>query len=128
MAQTIPQRTISVSILGTDNDAQVLYNYSSPITGLTYTNSPQCDLLCNQPSYSLFVLDYAATRNGWAIVNITPYGDSPALAQTPGAYNLSILTFNPYTAQDTYRFYINYHNTITGAKISIDPQEGNVPP
>jgi hypothetical protein len=127
MPQTIPQRSISITILGTDKDAQVVYNYASPITGLTYTNAPACDMLCNQPSYSLFVLDFPTTGNGWTIVDITPKGDSPTLSQTAGAYNLSILTFNPHTTEDTYRFYINYRNSITGAKISVDPQEGNIP-
>jgi hypothetical protein len=127
MAQTIPQRTVTITVVGTDDKSSILYNYVSPITGLSYTNSPTCDLLCNQPSYSLFVLDYISTLNGWVIVDTSPHGDSPVLSQVPGAYNLSILTFNPHTNDDTYRFYINYRNTITGARISVDPQEGNIP-
>jgi hypothetical protein len=127
MPLTTPQRTISVTIIGTDKEAQVVYSYLSPVSGLSYINSPLCDLVVNQPVYCLFVLDYASTMNGWTICDTSPYGDSPPLAQTAGALNLSILTYNPHTTEDTYRFYINYRNTITGAKIAIDPQEGNIP-
>lgn len=127
MAQTIPQRLVSITVVGTDDRSSVVYTYSSPITGLSYNNAPTCDIESNQPTYSLFVLDYVSTMNGWVIVDTSPRGDSPVLSQVPGAYNLSILTFNPHTTEGTYRFYINYRNTITGAKISIDPQEGNIP-
>jgi hypothetical protein len=127
MPLTTPQRTLSITVIGTDKEAQVVYSYLSPVTGLSYINSPTCDLLVNQPVYCLFVLDYASTMNGWTIFDITPYGRSPELSQTPGALHLSILTYNPHTTEDKYQFYINYHNTVTGAKISIDPQEGNIP-
>jgi hypothetical protein len=127
MRQTTPQRTIMISINGTGEDAQVFYSYLSPISGLSYIDAPICDLQCNQATYCLYVLDFASTLNGWEIIDISPYGASPILPQMKGANNLSIQTFNPYTSPTTYRFYINYQNSITGKKISIDPQEGNIP-
>jgi hypothetical protein len=127
MQLTTPQRTITISLLGTDQDTQAFYSYLSPVTGQSYIDAPLCDLLVNQPVYCLFVLDYASTMSGWTIVDTSPYGRSPALEQTPGALNLSVLTYNPHTTTDTYRFYINYLNTITGTTVSIDPQEGNIP-
>jgi hypothetical protein len=127
MTLATPQRTITISIIGTDKDAQVFYSYLSPVTGQSYINAPKCDLVVNQPVYCLFVLDYASTISGWTIVDTSPYGNSPPLAQTPGALNLSILTYDPHTTDDIYRFYINYLNTVTGVPISIDPQEGNIP-
>lgn len=128
MALPAPQRTITISILGTDGEAQVLYSYWSPISGLTYQNSPVCDIKCDQPTDCLFVLDFEATRRGWTIVNTTPRDKSAALEQVPGAKHLSILTINPYTSLDTYNFYIHYRNSVTGAKLAVDPQEGNIPP
>ncbi|MGK5066458.1 hypothetical protein D3C81_138250 [compost metagenome] len=123
-----PQRTITISILGTDHNAQALYSFWSPLSGLSYQNSPSCDINCNQPTDCLFILDFEATRHGWTIVNTTPKGSSPVLEQVPGARHLSVMTINPYTSLDTYNFYINYRNTITGAELAIDPQEGNIPP
>ncbi|APA68743.1 MULTISPECIES: hypothetical protein [unclassified Janthinobacterium] len=128
MAFTTPQRTITISIIGNDQNAQVRYSYWSPITGLTYQQSPICDLTSKQATYCLFLLDYESTRNGWTIVNTSPNGTSPVLAQVAGAYNLSVMTINPYTTLDTYNFYINYRNALTGIEVSFDPQEGNIPP
>ncbi|MGJ9416289.1 hypothetical protein ACHAC9_00780 [Massilia sp. CMS3.1] len=127
MSLTTPQRIITISIIGTGKDAQAFYSYLSPVTGQSYINAPLCDLLVNQPVYCLFVLDYASTMSGWTIVNTSPYGRSPELSQTPGALNLSVLTYNPHTTEDKYQFYINYLNTITNVTIGIDPQEGNIP-
>lgn len=128
MSLTIPQRTITISINGADQNARVTYTYLSPISGASFTNAPNCDLSCNQPTYCLYLLDFTASQNGWTIVKTSPNQDSGALSQVPGPFNLSLLTFNPYTATDTYRFYIHYLNMMTGAKICFDPQEGNIPP
>lgn len=128
MPQAIPQRIITITINGNDNDAQVLYTYQSPVTGQSYVNSPNCDMEVNRAIYSLFVLDYATTLNGWAIKQTSPYQGSAVLSQVPGAFNLSLLTFNPYTTEHLYRFYIHYRNSITGAEIARDPQEGNLQP
>lgn len=127
MPSTVPQRTISISITGTDKDAQVRYSYWSPVTGESFLNAPICDLSCNQPTYCLYVLDFMATQNGWSITGTSPNGDSPVLTQVPGAYHLSVLTFNPHTTDTQYRFFINYHNSLTGVDIQFDPQETNIP-
>lgn len=127
MQLTTPQRSITLSLSGTGKDAQATYSYWSPVYGTTHVNAPVCELSCNQATYCLYLLDYAATQNGWTIVKTSPREGSGALCQVPGAFNLSILTYNPYTVDATYRFYIHYLNTMTGVSIAIDPQEGNIP-
>jgi hypothetical protein len=127
MAHSTAQRTITLSINGSDKDAQVFYTYTSPVTGLSYVDAPVCDLLCNQPINCLFLLDYLSTLNGWTIIDTTPNG-TPALEQVAGARRLSIMTINPYDTPGTYKFFINYKNELTGAVIHRDPQEGNIPP
>lgn len=128
MPQAVPQRVITISINGTDHEANVAYTYQSPITGQSYANAPICDMVVDRAIYSLFVLDYISTLNGWTITQTTPYQDSPTLLQVAGALNLSLLTFNSYTTEHTYRFYIHYRNSITGATMCRDPQEGNIVP
>ena len=124
----IPQRTISLSVAGIDELAEVRYTYWSPVTGEHHVGVPVCDLLVDRPIYSLFTLDYQSSLNGWTITGTRPNTRSRTLQSTPGPYNLSVLTSNKdeYIG-DVFRFYIDYLNTITGATISIDPQEGNVP-
>jgi hypothetical protein len=124
----IPQRSITISINGTDNNASVTYTYWSPVYGTNYVNSPSCDLSCNQPTFCLYLLDFTTSQNGWTIVKSSPHQDSGSLNQVIGPNNLSLQTFNSYTALDTYRFYIHYYNMVTKARICFDPQEGNIPP
>lgn len=128
MPSPIPQRTISISVLGIDENADVLYSYWSPVTGRNHTDEPRCDLVCNRPIRSLFVLDYPSTINGWIITGSYPHAHSRELPPTMGPDNLSISYFNDdeYVG-DTYRFYIEYKNTVTEKIIKVDPQEGNIP-
>lgn len=127
MESLIPQRVITISITGTDGNAQVTYTYVSPVTKQPYKNSPICDMVCNQPTYSLFVLDFDTCAAGWTITGTTPRSPTGELLSTPGPVNLSILTFNSYTFDGTFNFYINYFNMLTQQRLSIDPQEGNIP-
>jgi hypothetical protein len=124
----VPQRTISLSIAGIDELAEVKYSYWSPVTGEHHADVPVCDLLVNRPINSLFTLDYQSSLNGWIITGTHPHTHSRTLPSTIGPNELSVSTFNTNEySGDVFRFYIDYRNTITGAKISIDPQEGNVP-
>jgi len=127
MSQPVPQRSITLTIVGNDENADVYYTYLSPVTGLSYTNCPVCDMVADQPVNSLFVLDYVSTLNGWTITGLTPHEGSPSLQSVPGALNASILTINPYTSLETYRYYIHYLNTANGAEMERDPQQGNIP-
>lgn len=127
MPEAVPQRSIVLSLVGTDESTDVYYTYLSPVTGLTYTNCPVCDMVADQAVNSLFVLDYVSTLNGWTITKITPREGSPSMVSVPGALNLSIVTVNPYTSMETYQFYIHYLNIINGVEIERDPQQGNIP-
>jgi hypothetical protein len=128
MTKPIPQRVVTISVIGNHSDAVVYYSYLSPVTGLVYVNAPVCDILVDCPIYTLFVLDYSATLNGWTITGTSPHDGSLALESVPGALNLSIMTINPYNTQDTYNYYIDYANIHTKAVMKRDPQEVNVPP
>ncbi|MDQ2822406.1 MAG: hypothetical protein M3Y65_18850 [Pseudomonadota bacterium] len=129
MTQPTPQRVITISIAGIGEKAEVYYTYLSPVTGLSYINSPICDLVADQAINSLFVLDYFSTKNGWTIMAISPRKDSPSMEFVRGALQLSILTINPYSNVGmVYQFYVHYLNTVSGVEIKRDPQEGNVEP
>lgn len=127
MTQPVPQRVITISIVGTDQSATVYYSYLSPVTGLAYTNCPVCDLVADQATNSLFLLDFISTSNGWTITAISPRRGSASLESVPGALQLSIMTINPYDPVDAvYKFYIHYENTVSGTQMERDPQEGNI--
>lgn len=129
MPQSVPQRVITISIIGTGEQADVYYTYLSPVSGLSYINCPVCDMVADQATNSLFVLDYIAAKNGWTITGTSPRKGSPTLETVPGALNLSIMTINPYNDPDAvYRFYVHYLNTVTCAEMERDPQMGNVQP
>jgi hypothetical protein len=126
MTYATPQRIIIISINGIDRHAQVRYSFDSPVTGHTHRDAPKCDMVVDQAVYSLFVLDYTSTLNGWTIRKTSPREDSHALTHVPGAFHLSLLTYNPYTTEHLYRFYIHYRNALNGARMRRDPQEGNI--
>jgi len=125
----VPQRLIIISIEGVQSNVRVFYSYVSPIYGTTFIHSPTCDILINQPTNTLYLLDFATTANGWTITSITPRAPSEPLETMEGPLGLSIMTINRYDPPAaTYNFYINYRNSITNQEISIDPQQGNIPP
>jgi hypothetical protein len=125
----IAQRFITISIDGVQDSGRAFYSYTSPIFGTSYVRSPKCDISIDQPTYTLFLLDFASTMNGWAITGISPKETYPSMETQLGPMGLSIMTINPYDSPTTvYKYYIHYRNSISGAKIKIDPQEGNIPP
>ena len=124
-----PQRFVVISIDGVQTNGRVFYSYTSPIFGTTVINSPKCDIYADQATYTLYLLDFASTMNGWIIKKISSKGESPEMKTEMGPKHLSILTVNDYDPPNaTYDFYIHYHNTVTGQDIMKDPQEGNIPP
>lgn len=124
-----PQRFISISIYGVHKNGRVFYSYTSPVSGIVVNNSPKCEISVDQPTYSLFLLDFSASMNGWTISGITPRAPSEPLETMEGPQGLSIMTINRYSSPTAiYAFYIHYRNTITGEEFKADPQEGNVSP
>jgi len=125
----VPQRTVEIHLEGLGTDAVADYTYTSPYTHEYHEHAPNCDLVNKLPTNVLFFLDYDSTLNGWTIVNITPNpSTAPLLQNWLGPQGQSLVTYDPCTTETIYSFYINYENTITGAVVSIDPQEGSVPP
>lgn len=122
-----PQRTITVSIVGTDEHAKVFYSYWSPIFGTSFVNSPSCDMKIDRPTYSLFVLDYQSSLAGWSFVKTGPDGASEQLKFQLGPENLSLSTYNPYTTDHDIYPYFLYFKNVNGAQMKDDPQEGNIP-
>jgi hypothetical protein len=127
MTMPSPQRVITVSVIGDGENAVVYYSYISPVDGVVRVNSPVCDILVDRPIQTLYVLDYSATLNGWTISGTTPHDGSPTLETVAGAFNLSLMTVNPYKTMDKYSYYIHYFNTVNNVKMKRDPQEGNIP-
>lgn len=131
MKNAIPQRTVTISLSGRMvEDAQLTYSFWSPTDGYTRTASPACDLYQKTATNTLFILDYASTRNGWIILGTEPNpSGSPALETIPGPANTSIMTMFPNREPgEKYSFYIVYQNTITDVTVRFDPQEENRPP
>jgi hypothetical protein len=129
MEYATPQRTVAISLSGRmAEDTTVTYSYWSPNDGYTRTGSSSCDLYHKTTTNTLFVLDFASTQNGWTITGTVPkpFG-SPSLKTTLGPANTSIMThFKDKTPDDeSFRFYILYTNTLTGADVRFDPQEEN---
>jgi hypothetical protein len=90
-----------------------------------------CDIKCDRPTFTLYVLDFASTINGWKIDGAA-FGDNPGkLKATLGPEHLSIQVFNPYHGgplpQNFFIIYSN-RNHQHGEPVPIDPQEGNIPP
>ncbi|WP_332878389.1 hypothetical protein [Massilia sp. S19_KUP03_FR1] len=127
MSQPVPLRTITVSLNGNGTDAVDYYTFWSPYSGTSFTNSPACDITADAPVNTLFVLDYFTSLNGWTVTGISPMPEWPCLESVLGPLGSSIMTIDPHTTMQTYRYYINYTNSITGAQISCDPQQVNVP-
>jgi hypothetical protein len=123
----VAQRVVSVSLRDFGDVTAAFYTYVSPLTGLSYTNAPTCDISIDQPTLTLFVLDFASTLDGWYITGASlPPGDVFSSLQGPG--NLSIQIFNPYLdSSSRSNFTINYVNERKDRKVPIDPQEGNIP-
>ena len=127
MPQPIPQRVITVTLVGNDEKALDCYTYWSPMTGQIYTNSPTCEMVDDQPIYSLFLLDYFSTLNGWTVTGLEPVEKFACPDFKLGPNDLSIATADPYITIQTYRYSIGYANSVTGVKILRDPQQGNIP-
>lgn len=127
----IPQRVIHVSLREIGNDIAAFYTYVSPLFGTSYLDAPVCDIKCDRPTLTLYVLDFASTINGWRIDG-ADFGDNPdGLTATAGPGKLSLQVNNPYKSHDgVANFYIIYSNENHdhGKPVLIDPQEGNIPP
>lgn len=131
MKHARPQRTVSIRLTGRrKSDAQVAYTYWTPSDGTTRTDSPKCELYNEAGTNTLFLLDYASTRNGWTIIGIEPNpADAPCLETILGPANTSIMTLFPDSDYpETFKFYIVYSNTLTEETVKYDPQEENTPP
>lgn len=124
-----PQRLITISIIGVLENARVFYSYISPISGRVFFNSPTCDIEIDQPTYTLFVLDFPSTMNGWTITGSAPNEDPHPLKCEIGLEGLSLISYNPFDPlYKDHAYYIIYGNSITGKAMRHDPQEGNVNP
>jgi hypothetical protein len=131
MKKATPQRTVTISLSGRMvEDTEVTYSYWSPHDGASRTDTPVCDLYQSTATNTLFVLDYAASQNGWIITGTEPNPPgSPALEAIRGPAKTSIMTMFPDRAPgESYNFYIVYQNTLTDVTVRFDPQEENRPP
>jgi hypothetical protein len=127
----IPQRVIHVSLREIGNNIAAFYTYASPLSGSSFIDAPVCDIKCDRPTFTLYVLDFASTINGWKIDG-AEFGDNPGkLKATPGPEHLSIQVLNPHRDDTSVEnFFIVYSNPNHrhGEPVPIDPQEGNIPP
>jgi len=130
MKTATPQRSVTIAICGRSaDDAQVRYSYWSPVDGVTRTATPKCHLDQTRATNTLFLLDYQSSLNGWTISGVEPNpAGAPALETIPGPAGQSVMTLFPnLPVTETFKFYIVYTNTLTGAVVRFDPQEDNTP-
>jgi hypothetical protein len=128
MSTATPQRTVTISLSGTTEEStNVLYSYWSPNDGLTRVKIPKCELVQKGATNTLFVLDYESTLSGWTITGTQPNpAGAPALEAIRGPAGTSIMTMFPeLSVPQIFNFFIVFKNTVTGASIMNDPQEGN---
>ena len=127
----IPQRVIHVSLREIGDKIAAFYTYVSPLFGTSYIDAPKCEIKCDRPTFTLYVLDFASTLNGWIIDDAQFGRNADKLTATPGPGKLSIQVFNPYNNDHGVEYFSlvysneNYRN---GEPVAIDPQEGNIPP
>lgn len=120
----VSQITVTVTVVGVDNHAEVFYTYTDLATGRLHVNAIFADVVAVVPYHTLFVLDYASTRNGWIFdKNIIDRG--PKTQHWPADNAMSMVTLDEEEFA-THRFYLVLHNRYTDATIQNDPQEGNV--
>lgn len=127
----IPQRVVQVSLREIGNKIAAFYTYVSPLSGTSYIDAPVCDLKTDRPTYTLYVLDFASTINGWQIVGIETPHDTDRLTSTTGPHNLSVQVLNPHlnnTGVENFSIVYKSDNYQQGKLVPIDPQEGNIPP
>jgi hypothetical protein len=127
----IPQRVIHVSLRAIGDNIAAFYTYVSPLFGTSYIDAPRCDIKCDRPTYTLYVLDFASTLNGWTIHGADFVKNHDHLKASQGPENLSIQIFNPHrdnTSVDNFFIVYTNPNHCHGKLVPIDPQEGNIPP
>lgn len=127
----IPQRVIHVSLRPISDKIAAFYTYVSPLFGTSYIDAPRCDIKCDRPTYTLYVLDFASTMNGWKIHGADFPKNPDHLKASPGPEHLSIQVFNPHkddTSVDNFFIVYTNPNYRDGQLVPIDPQEGNIPP
>ncbi|MET0982673.1 MAG: hypothetical protein ABWY02_11265 [Telluria sp.] len=126
----IPQHVVHVSLREIGANIAAFYTYVSPLSGISYIDAPVCDIKCDQPTFTLYVLDFASTINGWKIDGMKPVDDTDALKWELGPDQLSIQVFNPHkhdTGVENFSIIYSNENYHHGKPVPIDPQEGNIP-
>lgn len=124
-ARHISQVPVTVSITGVDEFSEVFYTYTDLATGIVHVNAVFADIVAVVPYHTMFVLDYASTRNGWIfrdeIIDRGPTPTEHKLADNA----MSMVTLDKQEFAK-HRFYLVFHNRYTEARLEDDPQEGNV--
>jgi len=122
----ISQLTVTVSIVGVDNHAEVFYSYTNLATGKLHVNSVFANVVAVVPYHTLFALDYASTRNGWIFdKEIIDVEGAPVTEHWRADNAMAMVTLDDQEFVK-HRFSLVFYNRNTEAKIKDDPQEGNV--
>lgn len=127
----IPQRVVHVSLREIGNKIAAFYTYVSPLFRTSHIDAPFCNIKCDRPTFTLYVLDFASTINGWTIDGIEQAHDTDKLTATLGPERLSIQVYNPHdddTSVENFSIVYSNQNHHHGEPVPIDPQEGNIPP
>ncbi|USX12450.1 hypothetical protein NHH88_22510 [Oxalobacteraceae bacterium OTU3CAMAD1] len=121
MTTSAAQYPVLVSILPGHNVQFTYFDEASngPVT------SPSISLNITCPTDCLFILDYATSKAGWTITEISAVGmGSPTLNTLPGPKKLSLMVMDPYLTLSQYKYYLHFANG--KEKFKFDPQETNV--
>lgn len=122
----VSQLTVTVSVVGVDHHAEVFYTYTDLATGILHVNDVFADVVAVVPYHTVFVLDYASTRNGWIFKNeIIDREGAPKTEHWLADNEMAMVTLDDQEFA-RHRFYLVFHNRYTEARLENDPQEGNV--
>ncbi|HEX8601594.1 MAG TPA: hypothetical protein VF774_03040 [Pseudoduganella sp.] len=118
------QVIVVVTIVGVDDNAQVFYTYTDDELNHVHIEDPWSDVRAVIPYHTLYVLDYASSRNGWRFKRHLVWMGRPHTEHWRTDNKLGMITV--HDDRKVHRFKLKFHNRVTGYDVKDDPQEANV--
>lgn len=123
MSDAKSQVPVLVSLDYDDNgELRAYYSWVDPSNHFI-SQMEACIIDAPTPFDTLFALDYPTGLKGWTLVSVTPADANPAPAFLIAKNQLSLTV--TIEGDISYKFRLNFYNTITKKPFSDDPQEGN---
>ncbi len=120
------QLVVIVTIVGVDEFSQVFYTYTDNQENAVHVDVTQSTVIAVPPYHTLYVLDYASSRNGWLFLpDVVPNPvTGPSTVFSLIESSLGLIT--KHEAGPRHNFKLHFLNRFTAKDIWDDPQEANV--